>query len=76
MKKSKKVEMGFLTADEIFKDKSKKKYKCCFCGNMCDGWGNNPAPLKEDGKNRCCDLCNKDIVVPVRVILMKKLGRW
>lgn len=47
-----------------------KKYKCCLCGKMCEGWGNNPAPLKLDtdkNPNRCCDKCNFGKVLPERI---------
>ena len=39
--------------------------KCCICGEIFDGFGNNPQPVKNDG--RCCDFCNDNIVVPIRV---------
>lgn len=41
------------------------KRKCCICGKEFEGHGNNPYPLKSDG--RCCDECNIAIVVPERV---------
>ncbi len=34
---------------------------CVLCGNVIDGYGNNPWPLKTEG--RCCDACNVDVVV-------------
>jgi hypothetical protein len=39
--------------------------KCCFCGTIIEGYGNNPAPLKERGK--CCDTCNETLVIPIRM---------
>lgn len=53
--------------------------KCCFCKKELgkSEWaGNNPAPLKEDGVNRCCDECNATIVIPERIARMQKYGRW
>lgn len=50
--------------------------KCCFCKEEITGWGNNPAPLFQDGKNRCCDVCNATIVIPERIKRMKENGRW
>lgn len=49
-----------------------KKLVCCICGNeINDPYGNNPAPVKEDG--RCCNICNDTIVIPARIEeLMKK----
>lgn len=43
---------------------------CCICGEPLDGYGNNPAPYKEDG--RCCDACNIKFVIPARIELMTK----
>ena len=41
------------------------KQKCCICGNVFWGWGNNPWPIKEYGK--CCDACNASRVLPARI---------
>lgn len=61
-----------------------KKFICCLCYNICDGYGNNPdgAVWKtEDGKieifngspaARCCDECNTKYVIPGRMYLMVK----
>lgn len=38
---------------------------CCLCGKEFDGYGNNPAPLKESGE--CCDQCNAEKVIPARL---------
>ena len=38
---------------------------CCICGEMFEGWGNNPAPVKEKGE--CCDNCNFVYVIPARL---------
>lgn len=40
------------------------KKVCCICGATHYGYGNNPAPVKEEG--RCCDACNWDYVIPAR----------
>ena len=37
-----------------------KEYICCICGKKFKGYGNNPWPIKEDGK--CCDECNKEVI--------------
>lgn len=50
-------------ADEI-------KYTCCICGKEFTGWGNNPDPIKKSG--RCCDACNAEVVIPVRLGIMIK----
>ena len=40
------------------------KNKCCLCGEEFEGYGNDPAPLKELGE--CCDRCNAEKVIPAR----------
>lgn len=37
---------------------------CCICGKEFEGYGNNPAPVKNDGQ--CCDDCNMNVVIPAR----------
>ena len=45
------------------------KQKCCICKNEFEGYGNNPHPLKTKGQ--CCDKCNLEKVVPVRLLVLK-----
>ena len=47
-----------------------KVKKCCICGEYFEGWGNNPAPVKERGD--CCDFCNWFVVVPARIELHRQ----
>lgn len=35
--------------------------KCCICGNEFYGYGNDPYPIKEEG--RCCDTCNGAVIL-------------
>ena len=44
--------------------------KCCFCKKECGPYGNNPAPFGRP-KDRCCDNCNLEIVIPARLIAIK-----
>ena len=37
-----------------------EKQKCCICGCEFIGYGNNPYPIKEEG--RCCDECNMKVI--------------
>ena len=53
-----------MSADE----KKSQTNKCCICGREFLGFGNNPAPYKENG--RCCNRCNYDYVIPSRMYLM------
>ena len=41
-----------------------EEYICCICGKRFKGYGNNPDPVKEEG--RCCDECNIKVVIPAR----------
>lgn len=46
--------------------------KCCICGNEIVGSGNNAEPVKT---GTCCDDCNMDIVIPVRIGWIK-IENW
>lgn len=48
------------------------KNKCCLCGGEFEGYGNDPAPLKESGE--CCDRCNAEKVIPARCEAMFASG--
>ena len=36
-------------------------FDCVICGGHFFGWGNNPQPLRLDG--RCCDSCNELVIL-------------
>lgn len=40
---------------------------CCICGELLDGYGNNPEPYMDAEKGRCCDGCNLKFVIPARL---------
>lgn len=44
--------------------------KCCLCGMPIEGWGNNPIPARAAG--RCCDECNSNIVIPLRILALTR----
>lgn len=46
------------------------KMICCICGKEFEGYGNNPYPIKNEG--RCCEECNSQIVIPERLRLILK----
>lgn len=50
-----------------------KPWKCCLCGRRTLGFGNNPEPIAS-ATERCCDDCNKILVIPTRIHLMQK--KW
>lgn len=39
---------------------------CCICGKSYRNFGNNPDPVKLEG--RCCDECNRNKVLPKRML--------
>ena len=41
------------------------KNTCCLCGGEFEGYGNDPAPLKDLGE--CCGRCNAEKVIPARL---------
>lgn len=47
-------------------------YECCICGKICTDWGNDPWPVVNDDDARCCDACNGAVVIPQRIIMMRK----
>lgn len=49
--------------------KQEKGKRCCLCDGIYVGYGNNPAPIKNEG--RCCDGCNITRVIPARVLAVK-----
>lgn len=51
-----------------------KPKQCCICRRWFLGYGNNPEPVRNDG--RCCDNCNVSVVLPARYkMLMEKPAR-
>lgn len=46
--------------------KDQPTFTCCICGDTISGqWGNNPWPIKPEGK--CCDECNWQQVILARL---------
>ena len=45
--------------------------KCCICGRLIEGKGNNAEPYK---KGVCCNECNNKIVIPTRMNQRLKRG--
>lgn len=42
-----------------------KENICSICGKKYEGFGNNAQPIN---KGRCCNDCNRDFVIPMRVL--------
>lgn len=51
-------------------DKKKTVKRCCLCGCVITGWGNDPWPLNTDEEAECCDACDFTKVVPARINLL------
>lgn len=46
--------------------------KCCICHREIVGHGNNPDPFFADDKDaRCCDDCDSEFVLPVRIAALR-----
>lgn len=58
--------------------RAEQVHTCSICGEKYRGWGNNPAPIcvglewKQPG--RCCVECNSEVVVPTRIMVMRRQG--
>lgn len=62
-----------------------KTFKCCLCGDLFKGYGNNPqgaAYKDENGEiifpefkdnDRCCDICDSIYVIPGRICTLNKI---
>ena len=50
---------------ESLREGKDEKFICCICGEESTGYGNNPEPVKHEG--RCCDACNRKFVIPARI---------
>ena len=48
----------------------RRMFRCCLCGKIFTGFGNNPWPISLDPNDRCCDECNMNKVIPARLELM------
>jgi len=44
---------------------------CGICGKPYEGYGNNPDPVVTKSGEPCCDECNVNVVVPMRIMAMK-----
>lgn len=47
-----------------------KTFLCDVCGEFTIGCGNSAEPVVKDG--RCCDRCNKEVVIPKRLEELEK----
>ena len=51
------------------KPKKEKQDVCSICQLFYIGFGNNAQPIN---KGRCCDKCNVDFVIPIRMLRVFK----
>ena len=54
---------------ELMPTPKELEHKCCICGRQFSGDGNNPAPVEHANDDVCCDACNTDVVIPLRLFL-------
>jgi len=47
----------------------KETGRCSICWGQYVRWGNNPEPVM-DYPARCCDSCNRQVVIPTRLKLL------
>jgi hypothetical protein len=46
---------------------------CVICKLQCENvYGNNPSPMVNDSTSKCCDKCNRSIVIPSRIMYAMK----
>ncbi len=62
-------EIGVQVSRDYLDEELSDKNTCVLCGKQIRGYGNNAEPLK---RGRCCDICNKEKVIPAR---LKQLGK-
>ena len=56
-----------------YKDPEEETHTCVICGKEFQGYGNNAEPVE---KGKCCDNCNRNVVIPARLEEFKKgVGR-
>ena len=53
---------------------AKVSYKCHFCDDEFEGYGNDPWPIGSTLEHRVCDNCNEEFVIPARIEMFKKQG--
>ena len=51
-----------------------KRIKCCICGKEFEGYGNNPDPIKKEG--RCCNKCNEKVIKARVEQIIKIVDTW
>lgn len=49
-----------------------RNYKCCICGKVIMGVGNKAYPYRTKGY-RCCDKCNRYVVIPTRNFMFTRV---
>jgi hypothetical protein len=74
-KNNKVVDVQGLTTNEKSKTSNgskKNELKVCpICGKKFNEYGNNCSPLYFEEK--CCDRCNMDVIIPIRLFLEKHM---
>src|SRR5262245_25894541 len=58
---------------ESLADRQLDTAACSICRGSFEGYGNNSQPVND---GRCCDICNRAVVIPVRLAQMKDKAAW
>ena len=58
---------------ELMSTSKRATHKCCICGHQFAGEGNNPTPVEHHDGDMCCDECNANIVIPIRLFLHQRM---
>lgn len=45
---------------------------CCICKKEIKDYGNNPSPIEHEKDEVCCNDCNFNVIIPLRLLLKKK----
>jgi hypothetical protein len=59
------IKCGIFIIWRYIMPEEKEEHVCCICKKRFKGHGNNPEPVKSEG--RCCDECNETVVITARI---------
>lgn len=68
------IENGIMCSICKGNELSGKSFVCCLCKKESIGYGNNPAPVAQKG--RCCDKCDREVVIPTRIEIVMNRKKY
>jgi len=75
----KRSQKGIITAVNKQNQERKTTMKtkiCGICGNQYIGFGHNPQPIQTPPNAQCCNDCNVNVVIPMRLNMIKENKSW